>query len=176
MYRLWVACMKRVSVILFPSFLWLGGFACVIMQTFLQIKNLHDPNFGPYQWSKVDMNVGPGIVAVPFLASTIVLNAYCTGEFVECKREKETSDKQRLFVLGLLVWRVWKTLQHRDSESSNAPPGRLQFLIRILMESGVFFLSISIAHFLVYFGHDNFAIHMIGPLVRLCNIISRRFY
>jgi hypothetical protein len=26
--------------------------------------------------------VGPGIVFLPFLASTIALNAYCTGEFV----------------------------------------------------------------------------------------------
>jgi hypothetical protein len=143
------------------------------MQTFLQIKNLHDPNFGPYEWSKVDMDVGPGIVAVPFLASTIVLNAYCTGESVDRKREKTTSDKRRIFVLGLLVWRIWKTLKHRDNEDGSAP-GRLQFLIRIFMESGVFFLSISIAHFLVYFGHDNFAIHMIGTLVRLCKIISYR--
>lgn len=66
-----------------PIFLWFGGIACVAMQIFLQVKNIENPNFGPYSWAKVHMQVGPGIVFLPFLASTIVLNAYCTGEFVE---------------------------------------------------------------------------------------------
>jgi hypothetical protein len=94
MYRLWITYLKRASVMWFPFILWLGGIACVGMQTFLQIKNIHDPNFGPYRWSKVNMNVGPGIVVTPFLASTIVLNAYCTGEFLRCKG-KNANDKQR---------------------------------------------------------------------------------
>jgi hypothetical protein len=71
-----------MAVMWFPIFLWFGGIVCLAMQLFLQIKNIHDPNFGPYQWAKVNMNVGPGIVFLPFLASTIALNAYCTGEFI----------------------------------------------------------------------------------------------
>jgi hypothetical protein len=68
---------------------------------------------------------------------------------------------------GLLVWRIWKTLKSGDAQNSSVT-NRLQFLNRILMESGVLYLSISIAHFFVYFGHDNFAIHMIAMIVSLC--------
>jgi hypothetical protein len=40
------------------------------------------------------------------------------------------------------------------------------------MESGILYLSISIAHFAAYFGSDNFAIHMIGTLVSSCSSID----
>ncbi|KAF7770717.1 hypothetical protein Agabi119p4_6691 [Agaricus bisporus var. burnettii] len=104
------------------------------------VKNIHDKNYGPYRWSTVSMTVGPGIVFLPFLASTIALSAYCTG---------------------LLIRRLWIFL--KDSENSSTTR-QIQFLIRVLMESGVLYLAISIAHFFVYFGHDNFAIHMVGLL------------
>lgn len=64
----------------FPIFLWIGGVVCTILQLFLQLVHVHNRDFGPYQWAEVNMNVGPGIVLTPFWASTIVLNAYCTGK------------------------------------------------------------------------------------------------
>lgn len=77
--------MKKMHVMWFPIILWLGGVTCVIMQLFLQVKNIHDKNYGPYRWSTVSMTVGPGIVFLPFLASTIALSAYCTGELLNAK-------------------------------------------------------------------------------------------
>ncbi|KAF7783903.1 hypothetical protein Agabi119p4_68 [Agaricus bisporus var. burnettii] len=140
MYRLWVTDQRRMRTMWFAIFLWLSGIVCTALQLFLQVKNLHDPNFGPYEWATVNMNNGPGIVIIPFLASTILLNAYCTG---------------------LLIWRIKTAL--KGDETSNAAR-QLQVLIRILMESGILYLSISIAHFVAYFGHDTFAVHMIGTL------------
>lgn len=64
----------------FPIFLWLGGIVCTILQLFLLVAHIHNPSLGPYQWAAVNMTVGPGIVLVPFWASTIALNAYCTGK------------------------------------------------------------------------------------------------
>jgi hypothetical protein len=71
----------------FPIFLWLSGVVCTALQLFLQVKNIHDPDFGPYDWATVNMSVGPGIVIIPFLASTIILNAYCTGEFADAEKK-----------------------------------------------------------------------------------------
>ncbi|EKM84326.1 hypothetical protein AGABI1DRAFT_124647 [Agaricus bisporus var. burnettii JB137-S8] len=140
MHRLWVTYSRRMAVMWLPIFLWFGGIACVAMQIFLQVKNIENPNFGPYSWAKVHMQVGPGIVFLPFLASTIVLNAYCTG---------------------LLIWRIWKNVKRVGNSTSSR---QLQILIRILMESGVLYLAITIAHFVAYFGHSSFALHMNGGL------------
>jgi hypothetical protein len=129
------------------------------MEIFLQVKNIQDPDFGPYKWAKVQMQVGPGIVFLPFLASTILINAYCTGEFVEMTRTVVTV---LLFNSGLLVWRIWKNVKGVGGGNSSR---RLQTLIRILMESGVLYLAMSIAHFIAYFGHSGFAIHMNGGMV-----------
>lgn len=75
--------MGRMRALWFPIFLWLGGLVCVPFEIFLFVKGLHDPNYGPYRWAKVNMDVGPGIIATPFVGSTILLNAYCTGGFVD---------------------------------------------------------------------------------------------
>lgn len=79
----------------------------------------------------------------------------------------------RVFGSGLLIWRIWKSLKHDESSSAAR---QLQIIIRILMESGVLYLSISIAHFAAYFGHDNFAVHMIGTLVKSSLSISNANY
>ncbi|KAF7783906.1 hypothetical protein Agabi119p4_71 [Agaricus bisporus var. burnettii] len=140
MYRLWVTDQKRMRSLWFPIFLWLSGVVCNAIELFLQVKSLHDPNYGPYKWASVNMKVGPGIAIIPFVASTILLNAYCTGH---------------------LIWRIRRVLK-LDTNSSGAR--QLQMLTRILMESGILYLSISIAHFVAYFCYDTFAIHMIGTL------------
>ncbi|KAF9450260.1 hypothetical protein P691DRAFT_774065 [Macrolepiota fuliginosa MF-IS2] len=140
MHRLWVVYGRNLWILFFPAFLWVAGIACTVVQGFLQVKHISDPNFGPYQWASVNMNVGPGIALIPFWGSTVVLNAYSTG---------------------LLIWRI-----RRASKEGENPTGtkQLQYLIRIFMESGVLYLAISIAHFFVWFGQDNFAIHMIGGM------------
>ncbi len=79
MYRLWLVFSKKIQIIWFPIFLWVGGLICTVLEIFLQIVHIDDPDFGPYEWASVNMNVGPGIVLIPFWLSTIVLNAYCTG-------------------------------------------------------------------------------------------------
>lgn len=79
MYRLWVTHTHNVSVMLFPAFLWLASIVCAVLQLVLQIVHTHNPDFGPYHWAAVNMDVGPGIALTPFWASTIALNAYCTG-------------------------------------------------------------------------------------------------
>jgi hypothetical protein len=72
-----------------PLILWLGDIACFAVCLILQVRNLHEPYLGPYKLSRVSsMSVGSGIVMVPFLASTIMLNAYCTGEYIGCKNKK----------------------------------------------------------------------------------------
>ncbi|KAF9440496.1 hypothetical protein P691DRAFT_767684 [Macrolepiota fuliginosa MF-IS2] len=78
-YRLWVVYGRKLGIIYFPAFLWVSGIVCTVLQTYLQVKHIHDPNFGPYQWASVNMSVGPGIALIPFWGSTVVLNAYCTG-------------------------------------------------------------------------------------------------
>jgi hypothetical protein len=66
----------------FPMFLWVGALVCAILQAFLQAVHINNPDFGPYQWAAVNMDVGPGIVLTPFWGSTTVLNAYCTSESI----------------------------------------------------------------------------------------------
>lgn len=40
------------------------------------------------------------------------------------------------------------------------------------MESGVLYLAMSIAHFVSYFGHDDFTVHMNGTLVSPHDVVS----
>jgi hypothetical protein len=64
----------------FPMILWVGGLVCAILQAYLQVMRLHNPDVGPYQWASVNMSVGSGIVLTPFWGSSIVLNGYCTSK------------------------------------------------------------------------------------------------
>jgi hypothetical protein len=151
--------MKRMAVMWFPIFLWFGGIACMSLETFLQVKNIKDPNFKPFKWAKVEMQFDSGIVFLSFLASTIVINGYCTGELVETIQTVLTD---LLSNLGLLVWRIWKNVKRVGSSSSSR---QLQTLMRILMESGVLHLTMSIVHSITFFSHSGFAIQMNGDLV-----------
>ncbi|KAF9442832.1 hypothetical protein P691DRAFT_764843 [Macrolepiota fuliginosa MF-IS2] len=139
-YRLWVVYGRKLGVVYFPAFLWVSGIVCTVLQGYLQAKHIHDPNFDPYQWASVNMNVGPGIALIPFWGSTVILNAYSTG---------------------LLIWRIRQASKKGENVTVVK---QLRHLLRILMESGVLYLAISIAHFFVWFGQDNFAIHVIGGL------------
>ncbi|KAJ3560055.1 hypothetical protein NP233_g11083 [Leucocoprinus birnbaumii] len=121
-----------------PIFLWLGAVVCLCLQVYLEIVHINNPDFGPYKWAEVNMELGPGIVLVPFWASTITMNVFCTG---------------------ILVRQVWKALRATHFNTSSRP---LQFMLRILAESGILYLPISLAHLVVWFGENNFAIQMIG--------------
>ncbi len=65
-----------------PVFLWLAALVCLALQIYLQVAHIHNPNFGPYSWAKVNMSKGPGIVYVPFWVSVNLLNAYVSGKSV----------------------------------------------------------------------------------------------
>ena len=45
----------------------------MILEIYLQIEHIHHPDFGPYRWAKVNMDVGPGIVFLPFLVLDMVI-------------------------------------------------------------------------------------------------------
>lgn len=160
MYRLWVIYAKQMWIVWFPIFLWVGGIVCTILQLFLQIVHIHNRDFGPYQWAAVNMDVGPGIVLTPFWASTIVLNAYCTGKSAQTERPGVDA----FHGPGIVIWKIWATSKEGGNNTASK---QLQFLVRILMESGILYLSISLAHFFVWFGHVPFAIHMLGAIVGL---------
>ncbi len=71
---------KSRWIIAFPCFLWVGCVVCTVVQMYLQIAHLHNPDLGPYVWASVNMNIGPGIVLIPFWGSTTILNMYCTSK------------------------------------------------------------------------------------------------
>ncbi|KAF7784954.1 hypothetical protein Agabi119p4_1119 [Agaricus bisporus var. burnettii] len=139
-YRLWMTFMKRWKFVWFPTILWFGCLSCMVLQLFLMIENVHNPDFGPYKWATVNMVVGPGIALIPLLGLSIVLNVYCSG---------------------LLIRRIWKSLQESGNSSSKT---QLQLLIRVLLESGILYLSTSIVHFGIWFGYDNYPIHVMGSI------------
>ncbi|KAF9449516.1 hypothetical protein P691DRAFT_667356 [Macrolepiota fuliginosa MF-IS2] len=145
MYRLWIVYGKRLWIIWFPAFLWVGGIVCTILQTFLQVVHVHNQGFGPYHWASVNMAVGPGIVLLPFWASTVALNAYSTGLLI--RRIKQASGRS-----------------YMTGESLNVVSTQFQFLIRILLESGVLYPAISIAHLSVWFGQNDFAVYLVGGI------------
>lgn len=125
---------------------------------YLQIAHRHNPNLGPYVWASVNMTIGPGIVLIPFWGSTTVLNMYCTSESSPLLVFAITLIRN----LALLVKRIY-----RASVKSEISAAAKQFrLIAIsVAESGIIYMSISLAHFLVWFGYDNFAIQIISILV-----------
>ncbi|KAF9441310.1 hypothetical protein P691DRAFT_766441 [Macrolepiota fuliginosa MF-IS2] len=49
---------------------------------------------------------------------------------------------------------------------------QFRHLLRILVESGILYLAISIAHFFVWFGQNNFAIQTIGGMNSMIMAIS----
>ncbi|KAF8186825.1 hypothetical protein BJ912DRAFT_970918 [Pholiota molesta] len=57
MYRCWVVYARRKTVLFFPAFLWVLGFICTILQV-------------------VNMSIGPGMILIPFWATTLLINIY----------------------------------------------------------------------------------------------------
>ncbi|KAF9446494.1 hypothetical protein P691DRAFT_644857, partial [Macrolepiota fuliginosa MF-IS2] len=137
MYRCWVVSNRNIWLALFPVLLWLGGLGCTILQAYLQIMHTSDPLIGPYSWAQVNMTLGPGIVLTPFWGSTTVLNAYCT------------------FML------IYKIYQASKDSGNAASTTEFRFVIRVLAESGVLYMSVTIAHFVVWFTTNDILITIV---------------
>lgn len=101
---------------------------------------MHNPNLGPYIWAKVNMSIGPGIVLIPFWGSTTLLNIYCTF---------------------MLLRRIHRAA--RDSDPSVAGE-QLRFIARSITESGIIYMSTSLAHFFVEFTYSNLAVMIVSVL------------
>ncbi|KAF9450665.1 hypothetical protein P691DRAFT_700852 [Macrolepiota fuliginosa MF-IS2] len=138
--RCWVVHGRRKLVVVFPVFLWLVALLCTILQIYLQVAHMKNPNIGPYSWASVNMTIGPGIVLLPFWISTVLSNAYASGA---------------------LILRIHQVTQQCKFVIS---PTHLYFLIRVIAESGLLCLSITLAHFLVWFGSDDYAVGVIAAL------------
>lgn len=140
MYRCFTVYAGHFTVIALPCLLWIGGVVCTGLQMYLQIAHLHNPNLGPYVWAKINMSVGPGIVLIPFWGSTSLLNIYCT--FMLLRRIRRAA---------------------RESVAS-ASGEQFRFVARSIMESGIIYMTISLAHFFVWFGYNNLAVKVISVL------------
>ncbi|KAF9450648.1 hypothetical protein P691DRAFT_809931 [Macrolepiota fuliginosa MF-IS2] len=139
-HRCWILYSRRGSVVIVPISLWLGAFLCTILQIYLQAAHIKEPTIGPYSWASVTMTLGPGIVLIPFWICSILLNTY--SSIVLIRRMYKTAKESRVF----------SSVEH------------FHFLIRIIAESGLLYVSITLAHLLVWFGTDKFAIDIISVL------------
>ncbi|KAF9450645.1 hypothetical protein P691DRAFT_809928 [Macrolepiota fuliginosa MF-IS2] len=139
-YRCYVVYGNSFRIIVFPCILWIGGVVCTGLQMYLQIAHLHNPNIGPYSWANVNMTLGPGIVLVPFWGSTTALNIYCTV---------------------VLIKRIYGAAKLSEEF---AAVKQFRFIARSVAESGLIYMSISMAHFVVWFTSANFAIQIISIL------------
>lgn len=68
----------------------------------------------------------------------------------------------------MLILRIWKASTKGERGSLTR---QLQLLIRILMESGILYLSVSLAHLLVWFGQNGFAIRLLGTIVSVHKLL-----
>lgn len=72
MYRCWVVYGRRKAVLFFPAFLWVLGFICTILQVYWQIVE----SATQQKWKVVNMSIGPGMILIPFWATTLLINIY----------------------------------------------------------------------------------------------------
>jgi hypothetical protein len=136
MYRLWRIYNKSTAIIAFPMFLWIGGFALTGLQAYVQIVQLS----GLKLWLPVNMSIGPGIILIPFWASTIVLNVYATSMII-----------RRLYQFS------------RDTFSSESTHS-IKFVASLIIESGALYLVAGIAHFVAWWTPNDFAIAVISNI------------
>ncbi|KJA22194.1 hypothetical protein HYPSUDRAFT_87628 [Hypholoma sublateritium FD-334 SS-4] len=123
-YRCWLICAKSLRSILFPSVFWVGGLVCTILQIYWQVVKSADI---AGVWVPVNITIGPGTVLTPFWASTIVVNIYTTAR---------------------IVYRIWKAVKiQRNVRSSTRD---LDFIARVLFDSGMVYLIVTIPHFIVW--------------------------
>lgn len=77
MHRCWLVWNKSRRVVAFPVLLWLGGVLLTALQAYWQIvQGQHILGV----WQPINSTVGPGTILTPFWGTTILLNAYTSGE------------------------------------------------------------------------------------------------
>ncbi|KDR74688.1 hypothetical protein GALMADRAFT_1334029 [Galerina marginata CBS 339.88] len=137
-YRCWIVCAVSLRIVSFPCLLWLGGFVCTVLQLYWQVVQT---DAVAAVWTPVKMNVGPGTVLLPFWTITLVLNLYATG---------------------MIIHRIWRTAHKQSKLQFTSSPTDLQFVIRVLTESGALYLVAAVPHFIVWWTRSNTAILIMG--------------
>ncbi|TFK33879.1 hypothetical protein BDQ12DRAFT_727404 [Crucibulum laeve] len=136
-YRCWIVYSRSRKVVIFPIFLWVGGLVCAIIQAYWQIVQTQVVITA---WQPAAMKVGLGTILTPFWGSTVALNLYTTS---------------------MIVYRIW-TAAHESIGTDSLR--EFKFIIRVITESGVLYLAIIIAHFVVWFTPNAFAIVMVSNM------------
>ncbi|KAF8178711.1 hypothetical protein BJ912DRAFT_983670 [Pholiota molesta] len=91
-------------------------------------------------WKLVNTAVGPGTIMMPFWALTIFLNSYATFMIIRC-----------IYLVA------------QESKASVAI-NQLQFVMRILIESGSLYLAVAIAQFISWWTPNGYAIFIISSI------------
>ncbi|TFK33659.1 hypothetical protein BDQ12DRAFT_670086 [Crucibulum laeve] len=136
-YRCWVVYGRSRRVIILPIILWFGGLVCAILQGYWQIVQTE---VVIHAWEPASMKVGLGTLLTPFWGSTVALNLYTTS---------------------MIVYRIW-TAAHKNTGTDSLR--EFKSIIRVVIESGVLYLAIIIAHFVVWFTPNAFAIVMVSNI------------
>ncbi|KAH9475516.1 hypothetical protein JR316_0012631 [Psilocybe cubensis] len=137
-YRCWIVYNNSKRVITFPVFLWVGGLMLTGLQAYWQI--VQSASIAG-TWQPVNMQVGPGTILTPFWASTILLNSYAT----------------------IMIVRKISSVS-KKSEAGGTSVSALRFTMRVLVESGALYLTTAIAHFVVWWTPNAFAISIISDM------------
>lgn len=66
--------------------------------------------------------------------------------------------------LAMLIKRMYRASR---SSGASAAAKQFRFIARSIAESGFIYMSISLAHFVVWFTYDNFSIQIISVLVSI---------
>lgn len=63
---------------------------------------------------------------------------------------------------GLIIYRIWRVAN--NSAKLGASTDQIRFVMRVLIESGILYLSTTIAHFTVWWTPNNFAIGLVSKI------------
>ncbi|KAF5352619.1 hypothetical protein D9756_006195 [Leucocoprinus leucothites] len=139
-YRCWLVYERQsLAVIAFPVILWLGGLSCTVLEVYFKIAHTQNPEIGAQVWRGVNESIGPGLALIPFLALTAILNCYSTY---------------------MLMRRI--NAVAREGESPTA--SHFRYIAWIFAESGVLYLSITVAQLAAWFTPNNIAIEIITTI------------
>ncbi|KIJ24879.1 hypothetical protein M422DRAFT_274243 [Sphaerobolus stellatus SS14] len=138
-FRLWHVCGQSLRVAILPVLLWLGAFACTILQAYWQTVQQRGIQTSSH-WH-INTTVGPGPILAPFWASTLVLNLYATP------------------MIAFRIWRVTK-----ESAVDSASLQSIRFVMRVLIESGFMYVVVTLSHFVVWWTPNTYAIAVVIAL------------
>lgn len=137
--------------------MWVGGFICTILQLYWQTIEAQGLET---VWQPHGEFIGPGTVLTPFWGSSILLNLFATGNFKYCRSTSILIPFQLSVVITSRLMKVVKEI-----EGLISAPSRLRFVGRVIAESGVLYLIITLTHFIVWFTPSVVAISIISNFV-----------